>query len=138
MTLETLSPIGRNLERLRSVGAPDDMWAEADRGLCLSPDPAVNAHVHLPPNFSAFERVEQAVDLAARQGVKLLGASNYYDYSIYASFAGLALASGIYPLFGLEILCLVEDLRQAGILVNDPANPGRMYLCGKGITRFIK
>jgi hypothetical protein len=136
MTLETLSSIDRNLQRLRSVGMPDEMWAEAERGLCLSAEPAVNTHIHLPPNFSAFERMEQAVHLAARQDVKLLGASNYYDYSIYPSFAALALASGIYPLFGLEILCLLEDLKRAGILVNDPANPGRMYLCGKGITRF--
>ena len=28
----------------------------------------VNTHVHLPPNFSAFETVEQAVDLAATPG----------------------------------------------------------------------
>jgi hypothetical protein len=136
MGLETLSSIDRNLARLRSVGMPDEMWAEAERGLCLPAEPAVNAHIHLPPNFSAFERVEQAVDLAARQGVKVLGASNYYDYSIYPSFAALALASGIYPLFGLEILCLLKDLKRNGILVNDPANPGRVYLCGKGVTRF--
>ena len=136
MTSDALSSIDRSLARLRSVGMPDEMWAEAERGLCLPAEPAVNAHIHLPPNFSAFERAEQAVDLAARQGVKVLGASNYYDYSIYTSFAALALASGIYPLFGLEILCLLEDLKRDGILVNDPANPGRMYLCGKGITRF--
>ena len=28
------------------------------------------------------------------------------------------------------------DLRDAGIKVNDPGNPGKTYLCGKGITRF--
>ena len=28
------------------------------------------------------------------------------------------------------------DLRDAGVKVNDPGNPGKTYLCGKGITRF--
>ena len=29
-----------------------------------------------------------------------------------------------------------DDLRDAGVKVNDPGNPGKMYICGKGITRF--
>ena len=37
------------------------------------------------------------------------------------------------PLFGLEFITLVPDLEAAGIRVNDPANQGRMYVCGKGI-----
>jgi hypothetical protein len=27
-------------------------------------------------------------------------------------------------------------LCEAGVRVNDPGNPGKTYLCGKGITRF--
>src|SRR5262245_29704806 len=34
----------------------------------------VNAHIHLPPNFSAFDSVSQAVTLAAAQDVPVLGA----------------------------------------------------------------
>jgi hypothetical protein len=31
----------------------------------------------------------------------------------------------------------MEDaLRDAGIKINDPGNPGKLYFCGKGITRF--
>jgi hypothetical protein len=115
--------------------APDqDRLEPAD----LAPDtrPKVNTHVHLPPNFSAFETVERAVDLAADAGLKVLGSSNYYDFSIYARFAALAHVRGVFPLFGLEIISLVEELKAAGIKVNDPDNPGRMYICGKGITRF--
>lgn len=95
-----------------------------------------NAHIHLPPNFSAFDSVEQAVNLAAQQGLVLLGASNYYDYSVYADFAELAREQRVFPLFGLEIICLLDDLQHQGIRLNDPANPGKMYLCGKGISRF--
>ena len=59
--------------------------------------PLVNAHIHLPPNFSAFESVSQAVTLAAAQKVAVLGASNYYDFRVYADFAVQAQAQGIFP-----------------------------------------
>jgi hypothetical protein len=96
----------------------------------------VNAHIHLPPNFSAFDTVEQAVSLAAAQSVRVLGASNYYDYQVYRDFADRAGRHRIYPLFGLEIIALLDDLQAAGVKINDPGNPGKMYICGKGISRF--
>lgn len=95
-----------------------------------------NAHIHLPPNFSAFDSVTQAVELAARQNVRVLGASNYYDYHVYRAFAREAQRRGIFPLFGLEIITFDPELAQAQIKVNDPGNPGKMYVCGKAITRF--
>jgi hypothetical protein len=96
----------------------------------------LNSHVHLPPNFSAFRTVTEASELASAQDVRVLGASNYYDFGVYAPFAERSMSVGVFPLFGLEVVCLLEDLRHAGERVNDPANPGKMYLCGKGITRF--
>jgi hypothetical protein len=105
----------------------------ADR---LAPPPLVNAHIHLPPNFSAFDTVEQAVELAAEQAVRVIGVSNYYDYQVYADFTAQARRRGVFPLFGLEIIALLDDLVQAGIKINDPGNPGKMYICGKGIARF--
>ena len=92
--------------------------------------------MHLPPNFSAFHSLGQAVGLAAAEDVRVLGASNYYDFGVYGNFARACAASGVFPLFGLEVVCLVDDLRRLGTRVNDPGNPGKMYLCGKGITRF--
>lgn len=96
----------------------------------------VNAHIHLPPNFSAFSTVAQAVALAQAQGLAALGASNYYDWSVYDELAERAQAVGITPLFGLEIICLVPELQAAGVKINDPGNPGKFYLCGKGIVHF--
>ena len=98
--------------------------------------PRVNTHIHLPPNFSAFDSVEQAVTLAADEHIGVLGVSNYYDYDVYGEFVDLARRRGIFPLFGLEIISMQADLRDAGVRVNDPGNPGKTYLCGKGITRF--
>lgn len=96
----------------------------------------VNAHIHLPPNFSAFDTVRQAVELAREQRLWVLGASNYYDYQVYRELEARSGAAGIYPIYGLEIIALLEDLRDAGIKINDPGNPGKLYLCGKGITGF--
>jgi hypothetical protein len=74
--------------------------------------------------------------LAAQQGVGVLGVSNYYDYSVYGSVAAEARRLGVFPLFGLEIIALIDELVKGGVKINDPGNPGKMYICGKGITRF--
>ena len=117
---------------LRDMPAPAELLTRT-----ASDAPIVNnAHIHLPPNFSAFESVEQAVQLAATQGVTVLGASNYYDYAVYEPFTRLAREHGVFPLFGLEIITLDDEMRDAGILANDPGNPGKVYICGKGITGF--
>jgi hypothetical protein len=68
--------------------------------------------------------------------VQVLGCGNYYDYSVYRRFAQIAQAKGVFPLFGTEIIALEADLQQQGIRVNDPGNPGKYYICGKGISRF--
>ena len=98
--------------------------------------PIVNTHVHLPPNFSAFDTVEDAVTTAAREGLRVFGASNFHDLGVYARFASIAERAGIVPLFGMEFICVVDALQQDGTRVNDPGNPGRMYLCAKGIGRY--
>jgi len=121
---------------MRELGSPAELRADADRGRQPDERPGVNIHIHLPPNFSAFESVSQAVGMAAEQGVRVLGASNYYDYRVYATFAREAEARGVVPLFGLEVISTEPELAERGVRVNDPNNPGRMYICGKGITGF--
>lgn len=123
-------------QTMHEMGTPDALRAWASEGRTPSVRSQVNAHVHLPPNFSAFETTRQAVELADAQSVGILGASNYYDYSVYGELAARATERGIFPLFGLEIITLVDSLVQAGVKVNDPGNPGKYYLCGKAITRF--
>lgn len=95
-----------------------------------------NSHIHLPPNFSAFETVTQAVELAAAQGIGALGASNYYDYAVYQEFTAATRRHNIHPLYGLEIIVLIPELVRNKTLINDPGNPGKFYICGKGISAF--
>ncbi len=127
--------LSANTTLFPDCGMPEILSAltETDR---LARRPPVNAHIHLPPNFSAFDTVQQAVGLAAEQQVRVIGVSNYYDYHVYADFTAEAQRRGIFPLYGLEIIALLDDLAQAGIKINDPGNPGKMYICGKGIARF--
>lgn len=128
--------VSKALNALRGLGTPAEIRGLAERGYGPQTPPRVNAHIHLPPNFSAFESVTQAVELAEEQSIGVLGVSNYYDYNVYGEFVEVARRCGIFPLFGLEIISMQAELRDAGIKVNDPGNPGKTYLCGKGITRF--
>lgn len=121
---------------LREIGAIEDLTADYKRGYGLNKPVKFNTHIHLPPNFSAFETVEQAVELADEQDVWVLGAGNYYDFSVYRTFCKMAQTKGIFPLFGTEIIALETDFQRRGIRINDPGNPGKYYICGKGIGRF--
>jgi len=123
------------LSFLRSLGEPDEIIRQAVPDL-THPAPVVNTHVHLPPNFSAFESVRHAIEKACQEGLWVIGAGNYYDYRIYKDLCKVATRLGVFPLFGTEIIAMQEDLRDAAVRVNDPVNPGKTYICGKGITRF--
>jgi len=96
---------------------------------------AVNSHIHLPPNFSAFDSVGEPVAMAALEGLGLIGLSNYYDYRVYADVARHACDHGIFVLQGTEIIALDEQLRHDGTRLNDPGNPGKVYVCGKAMRR---
>jgi len=125
------------LQFLAGLGSPEELWALSRQAPPPEPSRAgVNAHIHLPPNFSAFGDVAQAVELAAAQNVAVLGTSNYYDFRVYDEFAARARRHHIFPLFGLEVIAMIDRLATAGVKINDPGNPGKMYVCGKGIARF--
>jgi hypothetical protein len=120
---------------LKLLGSLDAVLAEADNA-DLPESLTYNSHIHLPPNFSAFETVEQAVQIAADEGVQIVGCGNYYDYSVYQQFTETAQDKGVFPLFGTEIIALETDFQEQGVRINDPGNPGKYYICGKGISRF--
>ena len=92
-----------------------------------------NTHLHVPPNFSAFTTVEDAVETSAREGVKVIGTSNFHDFGVYERFDAAARRHRLKALFGLEFISLLAEEQRNGVKINDPANPGRAYICGKGI-----
>ena len=100
--------------------------------------PDINGHIHTPHSFSAFTDIEQAFQLAKKEGVSILGINDFYTTDGYNEFADMAAKYSIFPLFNIEFMALQKDLQEAGIRVNDPNNPGRTYFSGKGLRQPAK
>ena len=94
----------------------------------------VNAHLHTPYSFSAFRDIPQALDMGVAEGVKVMGINDFYSTDGYTEWATEAAARGIFPLFNIEYISLNKADQLAGLKVNDPGNPGRTYLSGKGLS----
>jgi len=94
----------------------------------------VNAHLHTPYSFSAFKDVNEALDRALAEDVKVVGINDFYTTAGYEAWAVGCKERGLYPLFNIEFISLNEADQKAGLRVNDPGNPGRTYLSGKGLS----
>ncbi|WP_076930888.1 PHP domain-containing protein [Proteiniphilum saccharofermentans] len=94
----------------------------------------VNVHMHTPYSFSAFSDVDDALDRAVAEEVKVVGINDFYTTEGYPEWADGCHKRQLYPLFGIEFISLNEEDQKAGLRVNDPANPGRTYLSGKGLS----
>ena len=94
----------------------------------------VNAHLHTPYSFSAFSDVKQALDMAASEGVKVVGINDFYSMDGYKDWKEGCAERALFPLFGIEFISLNAEDQAAGLRVNDPNNPGRTYISGKGLA----
>lgn len=94
----------------------------------------VNAHLHTPYSFSAFENIDDALNRAVAENVKVAGINDFYTVEGYDEWNKGCRKRGIYPLFGIEFISLNEEDQRAGLRVNDPGNPGRTYISGKGLA----
>lgn len=92
-----------------------------------------NGHIHTPYSFSAFDNIDSVFDLAVKEGVNVLGINDFYVTDGYEAFHTGCTLNGIFPLFNIEFIGLMKDEQKAGIRINDPNNPGRIYFCGKGL-----
>ena len=94
----------------------------------------VNAHLHTPYSFSAFQDIDDALDRAVKEGVQVVGINDFYSTDGYSAWSEGCAARKLFPLFGIEFISLNEEDQAAGLRVNDPNNPGRTYLSGKGLA----
>ena len=85
----------------------------------------VNAHLHTPYSFSAFDGVCQALDMAAAEGVKVVGINDFYSLDGYKEWSEECGKRHLFPLFNIEFISLNVEDQAAGVRVNDPNNPGR-------------
>lgn len=100
--------------------------------------PNVNAHLHTPYSFSAFSDLTQALDMAVNDGVSVVGINDFYTTAGYEAWANACKERHLHPLFNIEFISLNEADQQAGLRVNDPGNPGRTYLSGKGLMHPLR
>ncbi|MDL2306328.1 hypothetical protein LJC72_13510, partial [Bacteroides sp. OttesenSCG-928-D19] len=96
--------------------------------------PNVNAHLHTPFSFSAFEKLTDALDMAYDEDVRIVGINDFYSMDGYEEWSREALKRHLYPLFNIEFISLQKEDQENGIRVNDPSNPGRTYISGKGLA----
>jgi len=94
----------------------------------------VNNHIHTPYSFSAFQSIEEAVRMADSEGVKILGINDFYVTEGYEEFIEKCRIYHIFPLLNFELIGINREDQQSGIRVNDPGNPGRTYITGKGLA----
>ena len=94
----------------------------------------VNAHIHTPYSFSAFSSVEEALDHAAEEGVRVVGINDFYSMDGYEAWKAGCAERRLFPLFGIEFISVNLEDQAAGLRVNDPGNPGRTYISGKGLN----
>lgn len=93
----------------------------------------VNAHIHTPFSFSAFKNIPQIFEMAQQEKIKVLGINDFYTTDGYEEFNEQAKKNKVFPLFNIEFIALNVDDQKKGLKVNDPGNPGRTYLSGKGL-----
>ncbi len=96
--------------------------------------PVVNNHIHTPYSFSAFDNIPQAVSLARKENVKVLGINDFFVTDGFSEFAEECYKQNIFPLFNIEFIGLSKTDQKNDVRVNDPNNPGRTYFSGKGLN----
>ncbi len=110
------------------------------RQLCAQLPPraprGTNCHIHTSESFSVFRSPTEAVWQAAREGLAVLGINDHYTIAGHEEFRRACGIAGIAAAFSLEAVAMDRDAEAQGVLLNDPDNPGRVYLCGKGVTRI--
>ena len=108
------------------------------RELCaqLGPRPrrGTNSHIHTSESFSVFRSPTEAVWQGAREGIAVLGINDHYTVAGHEEFRRACEIAGIGAAFSMEAVAMDRAAEASGLLLNDPDNPGRVYLCGKGIT----
>jgi len=71
--------------------------------------------------------------MAKEEGIAALGINDFFVTDGYEAFHDGCTGNNIFPLFNIEFIGLLKEEQKAGIRINDPNNPGRIYFSGKGL-----
>lgn len=98
----------------------------------------VNGHLHTPYSFCSFESIEQAVKMAKEENIAAIGINDFFTTDGYEEWDKLCRENGIAPMFNFEFIGVSIEEQANGIRINDPGNPGRIYMSGKGLAHPFK
>ncbi|RPJ55068.1 MAG: hypothetical protein EHM23_27370, partial [Acidobacteria bacterium] len=129
------------------VGLEADLYAEELKRrldaldvLCKTVEPGkrrgTNLHIHTNESFSVFRSPTEAVWQAAREGVAVFGINDHYTCAGHDEFRRACEIARLPATFSMEAIAMDREAEADGRLTNDPGNPGRTYLCAKGVTRI--
>jgi len=93
-----------------------------------------NVHVHTDHSFSVFRSASEAAWHGAQAGIEVYGVNDFFTCAGHAEFGQACAVLGLPAVFSLECIAMDRAAESAGVLLNDPGNPGKVYLCGKGVT----
>jgi hypothetical protein len=113
--LETLSKLKQN-----SKPAENNRW--------------INLHVHTNQSFSYFRSPVEAVWHAYNQGIKYFGINDHYTIDGHSEFRSACEIMKLKATFSVEAVAMDQDRLRRKRRFNDPDNPGRIYIIGKGVA----
>lgn len=98
----------------------------------------VNLHVHTNESFSVFKSPSEAVWYACKEGVEYFGINDHYTIDGHPEFRAACQITDLKATFSIEAIAMEPQSLKEGKRYNDPDNPGRIYLIGKGVIRDLK
>jgi len=98
----------------------------------------VNVHIHTSESFSIFKSPTEAAWAGYRAGLEVMGINDHYTISGHKEFRRACVILGLKSTFSIEAMAMSVEAKNSGERYNDPKNPGRIYLCGKGVVHDLK
>jgi hypothetical protein len=94
----------------------------------------INLHVHTNESFSAFRSPAEAVWHASNQNIEYFGINDHYTVDGYAEFRSACKIMKLKATFSIEAIAMDKEKHKNKRRFNDPDNPGRIYIIGKGVS----
>ncbi|MCD4770467.1 MAG: PHP domain-containing protein [Bacteroidales bacterium] len=94
----------------------------------------VNSHIHTPYSFSSFDSIDSIIKQTKKEGLAVVGINDFNSVDGYDEWAAKCLSNNLFPLFNIEIIGLNREEMANGRRINDPNNPGRIYISGKALS----
>jgi len=125
---------------LSRLGALRDLKHLREIGVLKSPGKklGVNLHVHTNESFSVFNSPTEAAWEGYAAGLEVLGINDHYTIAGHKEFGEACKILSLKAAFNIEAMAMSEEAKRNGERYNDPKNPGRTYLCGKGVVRDLE